>query len=172
MRRQLFQQLKSVIRFSDISDAPFVPSGEDPDVPYAGQEGKLVRIADDGETITFDSIKWDVVCYWPGTIPNGQLVLQFPFTRIVYFPTDMDGSTAVVGTAPTSETVMSLQHNGGEFATLTFAAGIPSGEFASAPGSGEKKFNLGDVLTIQGPDPADTTAANLSFILNGERRPS
>lgn len=172
MRKPLFEQLKTIIRFSDIADAPFIPSGEDPSVPYAGHEGEMVVIADDGETITFDTKKFDVVCFYPGTIPNGQLVIRMPFTRRVYFPDDLPDSSAVVGTAPTSETIFSLQHNGGQFATMTFAAGIPSGEFATVAGSGEMQFDVGDVLTVQGPDPADATAANLGFTLNGERRPT
>ena len=85
MRRQLFDRIKNLVRFSDLIDAPFIPSGEDPSYPYAGHEGEMVVIADDGSSITFDSKKFDITCFFPGTIPNGQLVLQFPFTRRVYF---------------------------------------------------------------------------------------
>jgi len=168
MRNNLFERLKTIVRFADIIDTPIAASGEaDPDVPYQGHEGELVVIADDGLTMTFDKRKYDVVCFYPGTIPNGQLVLRFPFGRKVEFPAGLTGSEASLGTAATGETILSFKKNGVEFATCTFEAAGTTGTFSCAS---DVTFNAGDVLTVHGPESGDATAADLGFTLDGEKK--
>jgi hypothetical protein len=156
------------LSFSDLEDAPdFAQDPVNPDIPYSGHEGQLVVIADDGTSITFDQPRYDIICFFEGTIPNGQLVLRFPFSRRVYFPAGMIGSVASLGVAATAETVLSLKKDLVEFATITFAAAGTSGVITSPS---DIRFEIGDVLTVHGPAGADATAADLGFTLNGERR--
>lgn len=167
MRRPLLQRLKDYIRFSDIVDAPAIPPPSNPDIPFEGHEGELVIVADDGSSIIFDRPKYDIVCFFQGTIPNGQLVLRFPLSRRIVFPSGMTDSVASLGIAATAETVLSLQKDLVEFATITFAI---SGTIGVVTSSSNTTFETGDVLTVHGPGSADATAADLGFTLNGERR--
>lgn len=168
MRRSLGQRLRTFLSFSDLEDAPdFTQDPVNPNIPYEGHEGELVVIADDGTSITFDKPKYDIICFFEGTIPNGQLIIRFPFSRRVYFPSSMTGSVASLGTAATAQTVISLKKNLVEFATITFPGTGTSGTFAAAS---ETTFEIGDVLTVHGPASADATAADLGFTLNGEKR--
>ena len=168
MRRSLGQRLKAILKFSDLEDAPtFAQDPVDPDVPYGGHEGELVVVSEDGVTITFDQPKYDIVCFFEGTIPSGQLVLRFPFSRRVVFPSGMTDSVASLGAAATAETVMSLKKNLVEFATITFSGAGTEGVVAS---SSVTTFEVGDVLTVHGPGSGDATAADLGFTLNGVRK--
>jgi len=172
MRRALGQKLRSILSFNDLEDAPdfdpiVIEPPANPDVPYEGHEGELVVIADDGSSITFDKPKYDIICFFEGVIPNGQLILRFPFSRRVYFPAGMTDSVASLGVAATAETVLSLKKDLVEFATITFAA---AGTVGTVTSPSNTTFEKGDVLTIHGPGSADATAADLGFTLNGERR--
>jgi len=168
MRRSLGQRLKAILSFYDLEDAPsFIQDPVNPDIPYEGHEGELVVIADDGTTITFDQPKYDIICYLQGVLPNGTLILRFPFTRRVIFPAGMADSLASLGTAATAQTIVTLKKNLVDFCTITFAASGTVGTFAAASVT---TFEIGDVLTVHGQTPADVTAADLGFTLNGVRR--
>ena len=167
MRRVIAQRLRSILRFSDLEDAPDIPDPVDPSIPFAGHEGELVVVADDGTSIVFDAPKYDIICFFEGVIPNGQLILRFPFSRRVEFPANLSGSQASLGVAATAETVITLKKNLVEWITITFAASGTTGTFGSAAIT---VFEVGDVLTVHGPSPADATGADLGFTLNGEKK--
>ena len=168
MRVLNFERLKTIVRFADIVDSPIAASGEvNPEVPYEGHEGEAVVVADDGITITFDKRNYDVVAFCPGTMSAGQTVLSFPLGHKVEFPAGLANSQATLGTAATGSTVLSLKKNNTQFATCTFGAGGSTGAFAAAS---DTVFQRGDILTVVAPDPADDTAADLGFTLDGYKK--
>lgn len=98
----------------------------------------------------------------------GEEIFRLPMVRAVDFPDDLAGSRGSAGTTGTStSSVFSIKKNGTQFATMTFAAGAATATFAT--GSAAESFAAGDVLTIVAPDPANSTLADVSFMLKGSK---
>lgn len=170
-------KLKSFIRYADLIDVPELDVNADPviiiqptesAIPYAGHEGEEVIVADGGEYIILQKKRKDIVCFYPGTPPNSQLILQFVFPERVKFIADLATSYASVGTAAgTSSQEFSFQKNAVEFATLTFGVAATTGTWAMAS---DTIFEKGDILKIVGPASVDAAIADLSFTLDGVKR--
>jgi len=100
----------------------------------------------------------------PGVVGNSEKLFVVAIARTVVFPAGVSGSEAVVGTAPTADAVFSLQKNGVQFGTVTFAASATAGTFSVAS---DTTFAPGDVLSVIGPATADATLADVSITLRG-----
>lgn len=97
--------------------------------------------------------------------PDGNAtILRFPTPRAFSLPAALTGSRAVVGVAPSVDSVFSLKKNAVQFGTLTFLAGQVVGVFAAALATA---FVGGDVLTVVAPNPQDLLLADLGFSLAG-----
>lgn len=175
--RRVFSRLKAFIRYEDLIDVPELDVSQDEPIiiqptdtalPYVGHEGEEVVVADDGSAIVIKKKRKDLVCFYPGTPPNNQLVLQFVFPVRVKFQAGLATSYAEVGTAPaSSDQTFSFQKNGVEFATLLFSTGSTTGAWTMASNT---IFEKGDILKVVGPASVDAAIANLSFTLDGVRR--
>lgn len=105
---------------------------------------------------------YDVGVFYPSTMANGQITLLLKFDRVVVFAANLVPSTAVCGTNPTASATFTLKQNGTQFATIIFnTAGVPT---ITSSGT---TFNPGDVLQITAPATADSTLANVGFIISG-----
>ncbi|MBX3580845.1 MAG: hypothetical protein KF810_02975 [Rhizobiaceae bacterium] len=129
---------------------PFDPKGDggDPGTPGTGD-------------------RFDVAVFAQGKPAAGELLLRHVFSDTgVTFPADLSASRASGRDAATAEAVVSLEKNGSEFGTVTFAAAGDTGTFAAATPTG---FAAGDILTVIAPSPRDATLADVSITLAGVR---
>jgi hypothetical protein len=97
---------------------------------------------------------------------SGDTFRRFVFTHVVQYYAGMTDSRAVASVAATAMAVFSIQKNGVEFATLTFAAGGTIGTFACPTAT---TFNPGDMISVVAPNPRDATLATLAITLTGYR---
>lgn len=109
---------------------------------------------------------YDLTAFYPGTAAASVLVSRIPFARAVAFPAGLTGSVAKAKTAATAQTDFDVQKNGVSVGTIRFAASASSASFIAA-----SAFSLaaGDVLSIIAPAVADTTLADIGFVLTGTR---
>lgn len=98
-----------------------------------------------------------------GTIiggPDAGLVIQrFPAPRTLNISTNCGTSKGVLGTAPLNTAAFSLQKNGTQFGTMTFASSATTATFSCVATT----FNVGDVFTLVSPNPADANLADLGW---------
>ena len=168
MRRSIGQKLKVYVAMSDLSDASGITPGDDPSIPYEGNEGEEVVVSDDGTQIEFKEKVFDVVCFYPGTPSNSAVILQFTFPKRVRFAAGLSTSQATVGTAAgTSSQEFSIQKNGSEIATCTFGVGATSGTYAMAS---NQTYEIGDIIKIVAPASVDAAIADISFTLDGVKK--
>lgn len=108
---------------------------------------------------------YDVATYFPGVPTASQVLQRIQFVRAIVFPPVISSIAGSAGTGATATPVISLQKNGTEFGTCTFAGTACT--YASIAGA---TFVGGDVLTIVNPNPADATLADISITLAGTRQ--
>lgn len=125
-----------------------------------GEVSGEVRRAHSGEK------SYDIGLSYEGSPGAGDTILRFPMVRNINFDIDISGSQAIAGTTATGQAVFSIKKAGVEFATLTWEAGQGSGTFS---GESTTFTGSGEVLTIDAPNPADATLADLGIALKGYR---
>lgn len=107
------------------------------------------------------------IAIWDNNRPaSGEILYEFTFTRSVVFGAGLTTSRAKARVAATAEAVFSLQKNGVEFGTMTFAIGATTATFAAAS---DTTFDAGDVLTVVAPNPRDDTLSGVHGTLAGTR---
>jgi len=106
---------------------------------------------------------YDIGCSYMGQPDAGATILRLPIVRLVNFPSGFSGSRAVCVVAPTAEAVFSIQANGVEIGTITFAIGETAGVFAGAAGN----LDSSDILTIVAPNPQDASLSDIGITLAG-----
>jgi hypothetical protein len=94
----------------------------------------------------------------------GETPPGFIFTEFVTFPAGLAASFAMAQIPAAAETVVTLEKNGTQFATLTFGESETVGILDS---DAEASFEAGDVLTWVWPNPRDATLAGVSMTLRG-----
>jgi hypothetical protein len=101
-----------------------------------------------------------------GTLTANLVVVRHPAPIAFTIAQNCASSQAVLATAATASTTLSLQKNGTQFGTATFAAGSTTATFACASAT---TFAAGDVLTVIAPASPDSTAGNLGLTLFATR---
>lgn len=97
---------------------------------------------------------------------SGDTFRRFCFPVPVTFYSGLTGSVANALIPATATAVISLQQNGTQFATLTFAAGATTGTFACATTT---TFSAGGIFSMIAPNPRDATLATLAITVLGYR---
>lgn len=105
---------------------------------------------------------YDITTWCPGKPLASAILHRQVCVRAFILPVALSGSLAVCGIAPTAARTILLKKNGVQFASITFAAGSTSGQFAATV---ENVFVAGDILSIEAPASSDTTFADCSFTL-------
>lgn len=112
------------------------------------------------------SAPYDIGGSFVGKPAAGAVILRFPMPRNARFLSGMTLSKGVAATAATAAVSFSIRKNGGQFATMNFAAGASTATFTCASNT---DFAAGDVLTLVAPSTPDDTLADIGFALAGLR---
>jgi hypothetical protein len=99
------------------------------------------------------------------TPTSSEILLIHVFSRAVTFPVEFVGSTATIGTPPSSTCVLSVAKNGTTVATITIST-LGAVTFDTF---GDVAFAAGDVLRVFGPSTVPANLLNCAFNLLGER---
>jgi hypothetical protein len=110
--------------------------------------------------------RYDIAAWASARPDSGETLLQMVMPTTVTFSAGLTQSQAKAGIAATSSSVFSLQKNGVQFATVTFAASGTVGTFVCAS---DTVFSAGDIFTVITPNPRDATLANVSLTVTGFR---
>jgi hypothetical protein len=100
--------------------------------------------------------------YINGAPTASQILMRKVFDRVTELPPAMPGSSCTAGKPATRAAVFTLQKNNRNFGNITFAAGSTTCTVTIVQPS---TFAVGDVLTLQAPNPADATLAQIAFNL-------
>lgn len=135
-------------------------------------EGLTAYVQDENREYQYSGSAWVkkapyvVAGFYPGVLADSALCVRHVCVFAVDFPVDLAGSYSKAAAAADAETVFSVNKNGSEFGTITFAASGSTGTFAAASAT---SFAAGDVLTIVAQASADATIADVDFQLKGLR---
>lgn len=141
--------------------------GVTPVAAYVSQDnplytGSSVQDALDDLTTRTSLGVYDIMFWVEGLMENSEMLFRLVTSRTFWFPVSGTGSIANSINAAQDNTVISLQKNGDQFGTITFAPSSKNGVF-SIPS--ETTFNSGDILTLHAPLQADTALRHTSFTL-------
>lgn len=109
--------------------------------------------------------RYDLASFDTDRPASGEIIVKL-FPLGITFPAGLSDSQAGAETAAAADAVFSIQKNGIEFATLTFAASSAAGVFAC---EADTAFAEGDVLKIIAPNPRDATLSGVAATLVGFR---
>lgn len=113
-------------------------------------------------TLSWKQPPYDFAGFFAGAPGNGELITRIVANRTVVMPQNLTGSQGYISVAATASTVFDIQVNGVSKGSMTFAA---AGTVATFTFATAVTLVAGDLLSIVGPNPADASAANLSFSL-------
>jgi len=94
------------------------------------------------------------------------VVQRYVFAGTVMFPAGLTGSQGTAGIAATASATYSIQKNGSNVGTMTFAAGLTTAAFTMASTT---TFMDGDILTVVAPASPDATLENFAWTLVGSQ---
>lgn len=109
---------------------------------------------------------YDIVCNILSVMEDSAIVLRLPVSRKFTIKENFVDCLASSAVAATAETVLTIKQGATTLGTITFAAAGTSGTIAQST-SGDMVFEVGDILTIEGPATADTTLTNVGITLAG-----
>jgi len=109
---------------------------------------------------------YDFGVYVEGTPDSQQLLINYIVPRRVFFVEDFIESFAKSRVAATAETVFSIQVEGVEVGTITFAAASDEGVFSSAS---DITVEIGETISVQAPVSVDNTLTDVTITLKGSR---
>lgn len=108
---------------------------------------------------------YDIAGFISGKPTNSQVLLRLPMIRAVTFDVNLTLSSASAGTGASESTTFNIAKNGTDFGTMVFANGATTATFVAAV---PPAFAIGDVLTVTAPASANSTLADIGFILAGQ----
>lgn len=107
---------------------------------------------------------YGIVLFYPDSPQEDELMLSHVLAQSIDFTAGFPSSQAKAETAATAETVFSIQHDGDEVGTCTFAAAGKVGTYAAAA---DFTVAPGETFGIVAPATADATLADISFTIVG-----
>lgn len=107
---------------------------------------------------------YGIVLFYPESPAADELMLLHVLAQSIDFADGLPGSRAVAATAATAETVFSIQHDGVEVGTVTFA---PSGTVGTFAAASEFTIAAGETFSIVAPATPDVTLADVTFTITG-----
>jgi hypothetical protein len=113
--------------------------------------------------IVYKSSPYDIAGSILGKPAAAAVVMRLVAVRNFQFAANFTTSLAKAATSSTAAASFSIQKNGAQFGTMSFAAGGTTGTFTSTLTS----FAAGDVLTVVAPSTADATLGDIEYMLVG-----
>lgn len=111
--------------------------------------------------------RFDLAIYASGQPNEDEVILRHVFSDTgVTFPSGLADSRAVAVVAAEAEAVFTIEKNGSEVGTVTFAAESDVGVFSFVD---PETFGAGDVLAITAPSSRDPALSGVSITLAGYR---
>lgn len=138
------------------SGIPGIGSGTTPGAPGTINTG--------GTPVTGDPGIYELAFYSEGSPLAGEEVLRWTAARTVTFLQNFAGSTGSCDVNPASTVTYSVLQGGTQVGTISIA---PTGVFTFTTSG--VIYNLGSVMKIVAPTPADAILAGVSFVLVGTR---
>lgn len=129
-------------------------------------DGTTLQIVAEVAVSAVVTYPYDIGGTLPGIPTGASIALRYPLPRAIQFPAGMTGSRGIAAVSSGATATFSIRKNGTQFATMQFAAGVPTATFSAALAT---NFDPGDVLTVVAPDPADGSLADIGFSLAGIR---
>ncbi|UUP19497.1 hypothetical protein [Nitratireductor thuwali] len=149
--------------FLDISADPFELWIKASDTPGDWAGPNLYGRGPAGPTGVGD--KFDLLFEDPGKPAGGEEVFRAVYSTEVVYPANFGGSFVFAKVAATASAVWSVDLNGVQVGTITFAAAAMTGTLATLGFTAQP----GDILTIIAPDPPDDTLSGVYGVLTGTR---
>lgn len=134
-------------------------------IPYDGGVDLVANNVQDAidELVAKTSLAVYDISFWAsGLMETNERLFRLIASRRFVIPHNLPGSVAAARAAPNADTSISLRKNGVEFGTVFFAQGVSTGVLTS---TGVSVFNIGDVLEIVAPEPADTLLRDTAITL-------
>lgn len=100
--------------------------------------------------------------YLGDVLNSGALVMQGITARYMVLEATAPGSRLYVGTPPASQRTFLIKRNGASVGSVTCNPGYNWGAFSVAS---DVAFYAGDLLELEGPNPADGTMQDVSWNL-------
>lgn len=126
-----------------------------------GTAGQVLTSAGALAPPTWASTPYDLATFAAGLPAASATLFGFAVPRAMTIVASLVGSAARAGTAATGSSVFSVNKNGAQIGTVTFAAAATTGTFAGAGAS----FVAGDLITIVAPSSPDSTLADIAITL-------
>lgn len=140
-----------------------------PDARFEAGESRIVSAETRLGTLESAARPYDLTLWQAGKPDADQVLMKAKLARAVTFAANFSGSTAApADVAATADTVFSINKNGAQVGTATYAAGSTSVTFAST-GAAAVSFAVGDVLTVVAPASQDATLSGVAIVLAGGR---
>ena len=103
---------------------------------------------------------------YDGSPDSAEIIMRHPAAIAFKLPQNLTNSQFISNVACNATASFTLNKNGSPIGTVEFGTGQTSG---SATFSSEVSFAIGDIFTIEAPDPADSTLADLGFTIKGTK---
>jgi hypothetical protein len=103
---------------------------------------------------------------YDGSPGAGEVILRQKVVLAFSLPASLTGSSFYAETAANSTATFTIKKNGGSVGTLVFSA---SGTSPAVTFSTAVSFAVNDKLTLEAPNPADSTLADLGFTFKGSK---
>jgi hypothetical protein len=104
---------------------------------------------------------------YDGSPGAGEVILRQKAVIAFSLPASLTGSTFYAETAANATSTFTIKKNGGSIGTLVFSA---SGTSPAVTFSTAVSFSVNDKLTLEAPNPADSTLADLGFTFKGSKQ--
>lgn len=95
---------------------------------------------------------------------SAEVILRHPAPMTFKLPASLTNSQFKAAVACNATATFTLKKNGGSIGSVQFGTGATSG---TATFSSQISFAVGDIFTIEAPNPADSTLADLGFSILG-----
>jgi len=117
-----------------------------------------------GATLALDksAIPYDIAGSVIGKATASALILTFKLPRACTLDANFSGSTAYAAEAATESSVFSINKNGSQIGTITYAAASDTATFSTQAAI---SLTAGDVLSIVAPATPDATLSGVAFTL-------